>query len=59
MNSALMLLAVFGGLGLFGFLGIAIGPILMILVLTTIQMYVPVAEARHGQARSNRSTARI
>ena len=45
MNSALMMLAVFGGLGLFGFLGIAIGPIIMILVLTTIQVYVPLAEA--------------
>lgn len=48
MNSALMLLAVFGGLGLFGFIGIAIGPIIMILVLTTLQIYVPVAEARHS-----------
>jgi predicted PurR-regulated permease PerM len=55
MNSALMLLAVFGGLGLFGFIGIAIGPIIMILVLTTIQIYLPVAEASH--ARPSKSPA--
>jgi predicted PurR-regulated permease PerM len=48
MNSALMLLAVFGGIGLFGFLGIVIGPIIMVLVLTTLQIYVPVAEASHA-----------
>jgi predicted PurR-regulated permease PerM len=50
-----MLLAVFGGLGLFGFIGIAIGPIIMILVLTTIQIYLPVAEASH--ARPSKSPA--
>lgn len=45
MNSALMMLAVFGGIGLFGFLGIAIGPIIMILVTSTLELYVPLAEA--------------
>jgi predicted PurR-regulated permease PerM len=45
-NSALMMLAVFGGLGLFGFLGIAIGPIIMVLVVSTLQIYIPLAEAK-------------
>lgn len=46
MNSAFMMLAVFGGLGLFGFLGLFIGPIIMILVLSTLQIYLPLAEAQ-------------
>jgi predicted PurR-regulated permease PerM len=45
-NSALMMLAVFGGLALFGFLGIAIGPIIMVLVVSTLQIYLPLAESR-------------
>ncbi len=44
MNSALMMLAVFGGIGLFGFFGIFIGPVIMILVITTLQTYIPLAE---------------
>jgi predicted PurR-regulated permease PerM len=47
-NSALMMLAVFGGIALFGFLGIAIGPIIMILILSTIQVYLPLARARNN-----------
>ena len=38
-NSALILLAVFGGIALFGLLGIIIGPVLMILIITTLQLY--------------------
>lgn len=37
-----MILAVFAGLGLFGFIGIVLGPVLMILIITTIQMYLEV-----------------
>lgn len=48
MNSALMLLSVFGGLKWFGFLGIVIGPVIMILVLTTIQLYLPFAEKNNA-----------
>jgi predicted PurR-regulated permease PerM len=48
MNSALMMLAVFGGIDLFGFLGIAIGPIIMILVLSTLQVYLPLARANQN-----------
>lgn len=40
LDPALMLVSVFAGIGLFGFLGIIIGPTLMILIVTTINAYV-------------------
>jgi predicted PurR-regulated permease PerM len=39
LDPALMLLAVFSGIGMFGFWGIVIGPVLMILIVTTIDVY--------------------
>jgi predicted PurR-regulated permease PerM len=42
LDSALMLLAVFSGIRFFGFLGIVIGPVIMILISTTIQVYLEV-----------------
>lgn len=42
LNPALTLLAVFSGLKAFGFLGIILGPVLMILLVTTIQVYLEV-----------------
>lgn len=42
LDSALMILSVFAGLGLFGFFGIVLGPVLMIILVTTIQMYLEV-----------------
>lgn len=36
---ALMLLAVFAGLSMFGFLGIVFGPVIMIIIITTINLY--------------------
>jgi predicted PurR-regulated permease PerM len=42
LNSALMLLAVFAGLTMFGPWGIVIGPVLMILIVTTIDVYLAV-----------------
>nr|WP_050947139.1 AI-2E family transporter [Gordonia araii] len=39
LHPALMLLAVFAGLGMFGFAGIVFGPVLMILIVTTVNMY--------------------
>lgn len=42
LDPALTLLAVFSGLRLFGFLGIIIGPVLMILIVTTIQVFMEV-----------------
>lgn len=42
LDPALTLLSVFSGLRLFGFLGIIIGPVLMILIVTTIQVFLEV-----------------
>lgn len=39
LNSALMILSVFSGMAMFGFLGIVIGPIIMVLIISTIQVY--------------------
>lgn len=42
LNSALMLLAVFAGIAMFGPWGIVIGPVLMILIVTTVDVYLAV-----------------
>jgi len=42
LDPALMILAVFSGLAYFGFIGIVIGPVIMIVLLTTVQMYLEV-----------------
>lgn len=42
LNSALMLLSVFAGIAMFGPWGIVIGPVLMILIVTTIDVYLAV-----------------
>lgn len=39
LNAGLMMLAVFSGLALFGILGIVYGPVIMILLVTTIRIY--------------------
>ncbi|KWX66232.1 AI-2E family transporter [Mycobacterium sp. NAZ190054] len=39
LHPALMLLAVFAGLQMFGFIGIVLGPVLMIVIVTTISVY--------------------
>lgn len=40
LDPALVVLSVFAGIAMFGFLGIVIGPVLMILIVTTIKVYV-------------------
>jgi len=42
LDSALMLLAVFAGIAMFGAWGIVIGPVLMIIIVTTISVYLAV-----------------
>ncbi|MCH9701996.1 MAG: AI-2E family transporter, partial [Actinomycetia bacterium] len=42
LNPALMLLAVFAGLTMFGFWGIVLGPVVMIVIVTTISVYLAV-----------------
>ena len=42
LDSALMLLSVFAGISMFGAFGIVIGPVLMIVIVTTISVYLAV-----------------
>lgn len=39
LDPALTILSVFAGMGIFGFLGIVLGPVIMIVLLTTLSMY--------------------
>lgn len=57
LDPALTLLAVFSGLKFFGFLGIILGPVLMIVIVTTIQVYLDVykdTEMRSGKSSKKR-----
>lgn len=45
LNPALTLLSVFAGIAMFGFLGIIIGPVVMILITTTVEMYLDANES--------------
>ncbi|MFO0882420.1 MAG: AI-2E family transporter [Candidatus Saccharimonadales bacterium] len=45
LDSALTILSVFAGLAMFGFLGIVIGPVIMIIIVTTIQVYIDFVES--------------
>ena len=42
LDSALMILSVFSGIALLGFLGIIVGPVIMITIVTTIRVYLEV-----------------
>ncbi|OMB95391.1 AI-2E family transporter [Mycobacterium sp. NS-7484] len=42
LDPALMLLAVFSGIAMFGFFGLVIGPVLMIIIVTTVSVYLAV-----------------
>jgi predicted PurR-regulated permease PerM len=46
LHPALMLLAVFAGLQMFGFWGIVLGPVLMIVIVTTISVYLAVSQGK-------------
>ena len=46
LDSALTILSVFAGLAMFGFLGIVIGPVIMIVIVTTIKVYVSFVESK-------------
>lgn len=58
LNSALMLLAVFAGIGMFGFWGIVIGPVLMIIIVTTIDVYLAVYHGVELQTGDEQPKAR-
>lgn len=40
LNPALTILGVFAGISMFGFIGIVLGPVVMILIVTTIEVYI-------------------
>ncbi|MGV0745066.1 AI-2E family transporter [Mycolicibacterium sp. XJ870] len=42
LDPALMLLSVFAGISMFGFFGLVIGPVLMIIIVTTVSVYLAV-----------------
>lgn len=42
LDSAIMILAVFSGMAIFGFFGIVLGPVIMIMLMTTIQLFLEV-----------------
>jgi len=50
LNFTLMLLALFGGIQLAGILGMIYGPVIMILLLTTIEIYTKYYAAEDGQS---------
>lgn len=54
LDPALTLLSVFAGLRFFGFLGIIIGPVAMILIVTTIQVFI---EVFRGGAAADQGTS--
>ncbi|MEI6237729.1 MAG: AI-2E family transporter [Candidatus Saccharibacteria bacterium] len=54
LDSALTILSVFAGIAMFGFLGIIIGPVLMIVITTTIQVYVSVANHNEDAEPTNK-----
>jgi predicted PurR-regulated permease PerM len=58
LNSALMLLSVFAGIATFGAWGIVIGPVLMILIVTTIDVYLAVYKDVELQRRSEEPVRR-
>lgn len=64
LDSALTLLAVFSGIKFFGFLGIVIGPVIMILIVSTIQVYLEVfhnldAVKKEEDAKKRRISERV
>lgn len=52
LDPALMLLSVFSGIAMFGFFGIILGPVLMILIVTTISVYLAVYKGVEMEDRS-------
>ncbi len=59
LQPALTLLAVFAGMAAFGFLGIIIGPVIMILLITTIEVYLQATAATAKSPKKSGSKAQI
>lgn len=58
LDPALMLLSVFSGITMFGFFGIILGPVLMILIVTTISVYLAVYKGIESQHSTMPSSER-
>ncbi len=58
LDSALMLLSVFAGIGMFGAFGIVIGPVLMIVIVTTISVYLAVYKGVPLEQHDDEDTAK-
>lgn len=58
LDPALMLLSVFSGITMFGFFGIILGPVLMILIVTTISVYLFVYKGVTMRDATEKSEAR-
>lgn len=59
LDPALMLLSVFSGIAMFGFFGIILGPVLMIVIVTTISVYLAVykgVEMKEEEEEEERKT---
>lgn len=58
LDPALTLLAVFSGVAMFGFIGIVLGPVLMIVLVTTLQVYLEVFKGEDAvkEASSKKNT---
>ncbi|HSX17438.1 MAG TPA: AI-2E family transporter [Patescibacteria group bacterium] len=52
LNSALTILSVFSGVAMFGFLGVVIGPVIMILITTTLHMFLESRKSEEAQRAS-------
>lgn len=50
LNTALMLLAVFAGMAMFGAAGVVFGPVIMILIVTTLELYAKYNSMQHQKA---------
>ena len=58
LDPALMLLSVFSGIAMFGFFGIILGPVLMILIVTTISVYLAVYKGVEMEGPESREPRR-
>ena len=58
LDPALMLLSVFSGIAMFGFFGIVLGPVLMILIVTTIAVYLSVYKGVEMESRESEEPKR-
>ena len=60
LTNGLTMLAAFGGIALFGFIGVVYGPIIMIIIVTSVQMYLDYyQEMPHWKKQANKSSAKI